>query len=309
MPIVLCPVLVGRAAERDALAARIRDGGVSAVVGAAGIGKSRLVQEIAADARNDGALVFGGRAVAGGRPAPYRPLAEAVAAGCRRGGPPDTPSVAPYRAALGRLVPEWHEPQHAGTVESTVVLGEGVLRLLSAIGGRRPVVLVIEDLHRADPETLAALEYVADHADEGVRLLVTSRPEPGPGWDCVRDIVARRAAIAIELTPLPSDAVADIARRCLDTTVLRSGVDAVLDRAEGVPFLIEELLAHARHRRDNQSRDRRAALPVGPNRGQACRTAARQDRGRPPRPTAPPAYVVPESPVRSGSRCAPPLAR
>jgi hypothetical protein len=246
VPIVLCPVLVGRAAERDALAARIRDGGVSAVVGEAGIGNSRLVQEIAADARNDGALVLGGRAVAGGRPAPYRPLAEAVAAGCRRGGPPDTPSLAPYRADLGRLVPEWHEPQHAGTVESTVVLGEGVLRLLSAVGGRRPVVLVIEDLHWADPETLAVLEYVADHADEeGVRLLVTSRPEPGPGWDYVRDIVARRAATAIELTPLPSDAVADIARRCLDTTVLPTGVEAVLDHAEGVPFLIEELLASA----------------------------------------------------------------
>jgi hypothetical protein len=79
-----CPVLVGRAAELDALTAaferaRAGRGEVVYVTGEAGIGKSRLAHEIASVAEGAGARVLRGRAVPGSGAAAFRPLTEALA--------------------------------------------------------------------------------------------------------------------------------------------------------------------------------------------------------------------------------------
>ena len=93
------------------------------------------------------------------------------------------PRARPYRTALSRLLPEWHRPHTAAAPESTVVLGAGVLRVLRVQARGAPVVLLLlEDLHWADPETLTVLDYLADHAPEQRLVCVaTSRPGPGPG--------------------------------------------------------------------------------------------------------------------------------
>jgi len=67
----------------------------------------------------------------------------------------------PFRPALGRLLPEWRTPGET-THEPPVVLAEGVVRLLTAVAGESAVLLVLEDLHWADQETLAVLEYLVD---------------------------------------------------------------------------------------------------------------------------------------------------
>jgi hypothetical protein len=74
-------------------------------------------------------------------------------------------------AALGRLVPEWLLTEPVSVAESPVVLGEGLLRLLRVLAGKRGCLLVLEDLHWADPESLAVLEYLADNvATERIRM-------------------------------------------------------------------------------------------------------------------------------------------
>jgi hypothetical protein len=85
VPVVPCPVLVGRAAELDALVAALTaaSGGRSSLVflaGEAGIGKSRLVHEVSSAATQRGLLVLRGRAVPGSSAVAFRPLAEALAA-------------------------------------------------------------------------------------------------------------------------------------------------------------------------------------------------------------------------------------
>ena len=106
--------------------------------------------------------------------------------------------------------------------------------------------LVLEDMHWADPESLAVLEYLADHAVEvGLACVVTARPEPSPGVDLLRSLVARRAADLVELGELPAAEVAAMAGQCLRTDIVPAGLDRLLARAEGVPFLVEELLAAA----------------------------------------------------------------
>src|SRR5579863_2179542 len=98
---VQCPVLVGRDAELRTLLDAVVDargghGGVVFVVGEAGIGKSRLVREMAGQARDLGAEVVAGRGVPVAAGGPYRPLAEALLQALRRRPFPDDPWLTPW---------------------------------------------------------------------------------------------------------------------------------------------------------------------------------------------------------------------
>jgi DNA-binding CsgD family transcriptional regulator len=248
---VLCPVLVGREEELrvllEALDGTVAGRGTTVVVIAeAGAGKSRLVRELAGVARGRGLPVLTGRAAAGAVPVPFRPLAEAVLGELRRGGLPDLPELRPFRPALGRLVPEWRPREPLAGAESLVVLGEGVLRLLRALAGDHGCLLVLEDLHWADPETLAVLEYLADNlAGERVLCLATLRPEEGAaGRELAAALAARRAATVVPLERLAAAAVVGMARACLGAATLPPAVETWLGAtADGLPFLVEELLA------------------------------------------------------------------
>jgi DNA-binding CsgD family transcriptional regulator len=248
---VLCPVLVGRDEELavllDALDRAVDGhGGTFFVEGEAGVGKSRLVREVSRRAHERAIPVLTGRAVAGSVPVAFRPLAEAVAGELRRRGPLDLPELRPFRPALGQLVPEWRPVEPAPGVESPVVLGEGLLRLLGLLAGRRGCILVLEDLHWADAESLAVLEYLADNvAAEPIVCLGTLRTEEdGAGRELVGTLVDRRAARAVELARLDETATIRLARTCVSAAALPATVEAFLaDRAEGLPFLVEELLA------------------------------------------------------------------
>jgi hypothetical protein len=248
---VLCPVLVGRSGELRALldaldGAAAGRGTTAVVVGEAGAGKSRLVRELSGVARARGLPVLIGRAAAGAVPVPFRPLAEAVLGELRHHGLPDPPELRPFRPALGRLVPEWRPREPLDVAESLVVLGEGVLRLLRALAGGRGCLLVLEDLHWADPETLAVLEYLADNlAGERVLCLATLRPEEaGAGRQLADALAARRAATVVPLGRLEEAATVELARACLGAAALPAAVETWLGAsADGLPFLVEELLA------------------------------------------------------------------
>jgi DNA-binding CsgD family transcriptional regulator len=242
------PRLVGRERDLAGLKRLLDDrGGCAVVLGEAGIGKSRLLREFAGAAQEAGLVVLSGRAVATAGPAPYRPLAEALITACRRDGVPQAAELIPYRPVLGRLIPEWAGRDVAVSSESTVALAEGVLRMLRVLGGEYGAVLLVEDVHWCDPETAAVLEYLADHAaEESLRVVVTSRrPAGGPGAALVRSLADRRIASAVELPRLTDSEVSELAAACLDVPSLPAGLEDLLARGDGVPFLIEELLAAA----------------------------------------------------------------
>ena len=250
MPQVLCPVLVGRDEEARRLRAALAAAGAgrgSAVflAGEAGIGKSRLVREIARAAGERGLTVLAGRAVAGGAPTPFRPFAEALTSAGRAGRLPASEELDPFRPVLGRLIPEWRPPQPAPGEESPVFLGEAVLRLLRALAQQAGCVLVLEDLHWADQETLALLEYLADNlAAERVLCLATLREDGGEAAALAGALAARGSAAVLSLGRLDPAAMADMTRACLDAADLPDALhEFVAGRAEGIPFLVEEVLA------------------------------------------------------------------
>jgi DNA-binding CsgD family transcriptional regulator len=250
VPQVLCPVLVGRDEEarqlRAALAgAEAGRGGAVFLTGEAGIGKSRLVREAVRAAAELGLTVLVGRAVAGGVPTPFRPFAEALTSAARGGRLSASAELDPFRPVLGRLVPEWRPPQGTPGEESPVFLGEAVLRLLRVLSPQAGGVLVLEDLHWADRETLALLEYLADNlAAERVLCVATLRDEGGDAAALASALAARGSAAVLPLGRLDPAAMARMARACLDAADLPDTVQAVVaERAEGIPFLVEEVLA------------------------------------------------------------------
>jgi predicted ATPase len=199
---VRCPIVVGRDAETGALrralaAARAARGGTVVVSGPPGIGKTRLARELAETARDDHVPVLIGRAVERDSTA-FRPFGEALQSGLRQSALrhsrwPDLPELEPFRPALGRLLPQWRLAT-TPVDDSLPMLGEAVLRLLSALAGDVGLLLVLDDLQWADAESLAVLEYVADNvADERILLVGTTRERPAEAHELAGRLAARDA--------------------------------------------------------------------------------------------------------------------
>ncbi|SFR22274.1 Predicted ATPase [Lentzea waywayandensis] len=231
------PVLVGRGEETSALRAAVtraehRRGGGMFLVGEPGIGKSRLASEIAGYASRRGFRVLRGRA---SRAVPLRALCEAVLSAFRKADAPDEKQLGAYLPVLLRMTPD----APAGVPDPAVVRAEAVLRLLTA----EKTVLVLEDLHDADGETLAVVDYLLDNlADEPVLLIATLRPHPDGAQRLADEATARRAAGTVRLTGLTHEEVAELARHCLGEPAPDDVLAQLVEVSDGVPFVVEELI-------------------------------------------------------------------
>lgn len=219
---------------RSALAAaRLGRGSTTALLGPAGIGKSRLAREAAAAAQAWGIPVLTGRAVPGGDATAFRPIAEALLAGLRR-----HPGI-DARPELGRLVPRWRADDRSDG--SVLVLAEAVLRLLQDLAPDG-LLLVLEDLHWADPETLAVVEFLADNT-ERVALLLTARDEPDAVVRLVDTLAHRGVCTVCPLAPLTAAEIDAMIDACgIASSIDPADRQALHHRSAGLPLLVEELL-------------------------------------------------------------------
>jgi DNA-binding CsgD family transcriptional regulator len=129
-----------------------------------------------------------------------------------------------------------------------VVLAEGMVRLLTAVAGEAGVLLVLEDLHWADQETLAVLEYFADVLrTQPVLCVATVRSEEASAaLRLAQGLRAARTATVLELGALAPDDLGRMTAACLDVAEVPSGVvEYVRTWSDGLPFMVEEVLAGA----------------------------------------------------------------
>jgi DNA-binding CsgD family transcriptional regulator len=245
---VLCPLVIGRDTELTAVdaaltAAMTGHGGCVMITGEPGIGKSRLALETAVRAASRGIRVVTGRAVPQSATAAYRPLSDALMQLLRDRPLPADVAKEPWRPALDALLPGMAGPAPAGGEVSPGVRGEALIQLLRRLAPQG-LVIVLEDLHWADPDTVALMEYLGEHLDgESLLCVLTLRAsQPSAALDAARRLRGRPGVRQLRLERLSDADMADMVQACVPEAgpeLLRR----VQASAEGVPLLVEDLLA------------------------------------------------------------------
>ena len=199
---------------------------VVALMGEAGIGKTRLAEEFLGWAKARGADVLAGTVTEGAR-LPYGPLVEALRPRLERERAPDDLLEDIWLAELSRLLPELKErypdlpPPTSGEGETAKgALFEAIARTVGALASHGQVVLFLDDLQWADATTLEVLDYAGRRwAEQGAPvLLVTAarpeEPEGGPGFERWFLTLARRLPVRnLGLGPLGKEDVEGMLRR------------------------------------------------------------------------------------------------
>ena len=198
----------GRPRPRGSRAGRARCGPGSTasgpalvlVLGAAGVGKSRLVagllETAAGTRRRADAVVCRGAALPGGATTPLLPWADALRQAVGRYGVDVAARAAGAALAdLAVLVPDLDPGAGAGA--GTDGRAADLLPwYVGRLGAVRPLVVVLEDLHLADVTTLATLTRLVDHPPAGVVVVATARPDGRPPRPRVRRAVGGPVARA-----------------------------------------------------------------------------------------------------------------
>lgn len=239
--------LAGRAAESTRLvtawsAAVAGAPGMLLLAGEAGIGKTRLAAQLAEVARATGGCVLQTRSYAAERSLFLQPLVEALAPAVAEMSAAELTALLGNRAeTLAGLLPEVAQMLGVGRgipapaeVERRRVF-EAVTALLRGLALRRPVLLLVDDLHNAGLATVELLHYLARHA-AGARLLVVATVRAEEGAEALGALVD--VAVRVEVGPLPEGAIAElaVAAGCSDR------VGEIIRRTRGHTLFVVEVL-------------------------------------------------------------------
>ena len=241
------------------MAAHGRDGGLAVLSGEAGIGKTRLASEVARLARQLGSEVLWGTCSEAELSLPYLPFVEALGNYLDlQDSAAITERLGPSARELAQLFPQVADgavPAPGGESEQAKLrLFEAVACLLAIPADDQCLLLVIEDVHWADASTRELLDHLARRVSSlQTLILITYRSDELhrrhpfvpvlQGW--------RRSGLAeiVELRPLPERGVGEMLQAILGADRVDAQLrDLMLERTEGNPFVLEEMLKEATER-------------------------------------------------------------
>ena len=285
--------LVGRAKELDDLRARWSrcargNGALTLVSGESGVGKTRLIGELAAVVESEGGRVFVGTTTYPER-APYQCVAEALRSAL--------PLLLSSRmdpaglAALATVLPELRTEVERLPELPALAADREAVRLLDALAGSvqalasaRPLLLILEDLHWAGRATIDAIAAIVRRSARNRVLVVGSfREEEAtrghPLRTLERDLGTERLAGIVVLDRLKRDDVAMLLSSMTTGDVVEGArVDELYAHTEGLPIFLNEALAEHRERRG--SADATRLLRGGIEATIAARTARLSEDAR-----------------------------
>ena len=251
---------VGRAEEREILArllghAHERTGRVALISGQAGVGKSRIAAEVAEEALRKGFVVLSGASFDREDAVPFGPFVNVL-----EGAMAQAPNPQTFRAALGHnaaelarlmpqlrnLFPEIPTPQELPPEQARRVLFDAIGQTLARTADDRPVLLLLDDLHWADEESLLLLASLARLIKTlPVLIIGTFRDfevEPaGPLSAAIDELVRIRMVELIHLEGLSRSGVGEMLRALSDRPPPAKLTNLIYSETEGNPFFVEEL--------------------------------------------------------------------
>jgi class 3 adenylate cyclase/tetratricopeptide (TPR) repeat protein len=250
---------VGRAPELDTLTQALRradagHGQVVALVGEAGVGKSRLVYEFLHAQHTQGWLVLTSNAVSYGKATPYLPVLDLLKGYCGIDSHEDLrrrrekvvgkvlgldEALRPTLPAILALLevpvdePQWPALDPSQRRQRTL---DAIKRLLLRESQVQPLLLVFEDVHWMDTETQALLDSLVESIPTAqLLLLVNYRPEYQHGWG------SKTSYTQLRLDPLPPVSAQALLQALLgDAASLAPLTPLLIARTEGNPFFLEE---------------------------------------------------------------------
>ena len=243
-------VFVGRDSELDVLRATYRRAAAHSephlvtIIGEPGVGKSRLVRELweALASEVPAPTARTGRCLAYGAGITYWPLGEIVREHFElaEGAPADEVMARlDGREILGLalgldVAPDLHP------LDARERLHTAAVSLVEELASECPTVLLVEDIHWAESDLLDLVERLVSDVRAPVMLVATSRPEIldlRPMWG-----TGKRNATALRLDPLPASAAARMLDELVPAVLPDELRDLVVERADGNPFFLEELV-------------------------------------------------------------------
>src|SRR6478735_2334469 len=242
--------LVGRQAELAELctsfeqAAASRTPRMLTVVGDAGVGKSRLIREFVETVATE-ATVVRGRCLSYGEGITFWPLVEIIRAAADIH-EDDPPAVArkKVRALVADADVAARIASIAGLNPTPFPLSElhwGARRLLELLADRQPLVVVVDDLHWAEPAFLDFVEQVLDDASAPILLLATARHE---FLETRPELGDRENATHLNLAPMSEADSGQIVENLLGQSGLPASVRGrIVAAAEGNPLFVEQMIS------------------------------------------------------------------
>lgn len=259
----LCPVMVGREGEVEALARLWQSvssgrGETVLIAGEAGVGKSRLLADLVEWAGLQGWMALVGHCYPPDVSLPYAPLLDALRSHFHSLSANEIAScLGPYAPELVKLLPELArvlpDLQPSPPVEPQAEkrrLFEAIYSFLAAASAGSPLLLGLEDLHWSDETSMELLHLLARRIRHNPILLVATYrlDEPvaraGTRWlQQIIDLERERLATEVRLEPLPARDVGAMVQRIFDLEQVSSEfAGAIYSRTEGNPFFVEELI-------------------------------------------------------------------
>jgi class 3 adenylate cyclase/tetratricopeptide (TPR) repeat protein len=253
---------VGREVERAELrrcldqAAR-GQGALVMIGGEPGVGKTRLAEELAAEARQRGMLSLAGHCYEMEGAPPYIAFVEMLeatarlipAAALREALGDAAPEVAKLMPELRRLFPDIAAPLELPPEQERRYLFNSMHEFMERAGHAQPLFLVLEDLHWADDSTMLLLQHIAQRLSEmPVLILGTYRDVEldvaRPLARALEELVRQRLAHDLALKRLSEAGVAAMLRAVSGQEPPAPLVQIVYGETEGNPFFVEEVFHH-----------------------------------------------------------------
>ncbi len=253
---------VGRGEQLTALDRVLADtergtGGLVALVGEAGIGKSRLGAEFARRAAEHSFRVLLGRCHESEQILPFSPWIDALrSAGLEASSAAVVALDATRRSAFATLLPELSAESDEGERREIdhLRLFESVFHILTSLASERPIVLLLEDIHWADSMSLRLLAFLARRLLPGrVTLLLTVRQEDLIDGSflagTLEELAQQRHLTRFDLPRLSRRETEELVAVLAVAERSSAGigiVDAVWEASEGNPFMVHETVAALR---------------------------------------------------------------